>query len=306
MREAAAGLGLARTVVGGSAGGLVVRVGARDGDRDGRHGDEVATVLLHGAAGSWTTWAPLLAAAAARGCPLRDVVVPDLPGWGESPGAMSGLDALADRVAATLHALGYPRWRLIGHSLGGALALEIAARFPDDTLSATLVSPSGAAVQAVARHPVGAAPRLPAFAGMILAMRILAALGPLCAPLLHGMRRIGLLRVFAAPLFARAARVDPAVTDALADEIRPASFLAAVGAAREVDIEDWRRIRCPVHVVRGRRDVFVGRGDAAALRRVVPHACETVLATAGHFAHVEDPDAVLAVLSRPRTATSVV
>lgn len=285
-------------VVGGH--GLVAHVGAGEGD--------VATVLLHGAAGSWRTWVPLLAAAQARGEALRDIVAVDLPGWGESGGGFSDLGELADRIAATVHALGYPRWRVIGHSLGGALALELAARFPDDTLSVGLVSPSGAAVQAVARRPVAAAVRLPAFAGMIFAMRLLRALGPLAAPLLRALRRIGALRLLAAPLFA--GPVDRAVTDALADEIRPAAFLAAVEAAREVDPAAWRSIRCPVHVVGGRRDVFVGPGDLAVLRGVVPQAGATVLDGAGHFAHAERPAAVLAafsgVLPRPRRAPTPV
>ena len=41
----------------------------------------MATILLHGAAGSWTTWRPLIAALAAEaGGPVPDLVVPDLPG----------------------------------------------------------------------------------------------------------------------------------------------------------------------------------------------------------------------------------
>ncbi|MFJ6653897.1 alpha/beta fold hydrolase [Microbacterium sp. NPDC091313] len=293
----AAAAGLARVVVRGPAGRTVVRVGRRSG--------EVATVLLHGAAGTWTTWTPLLATAARRGAPLEDAVVPDLPGWGESTGASEHLDVLADRVAEAVRALGYERWRIIGHSLGGALALEIAARHPDETLSVGLVSPSGAAVQAVAQHPVRSAPRLPWFAGMILAMRLLRALGAFASPLLRALRRSGLLRRLARPLFAEPERVHRSVTDALADEIRPTAFLAAVAAARGLDPAVWRSIRCPVHAVRGAHDVFVGRGDLVALRAHVPQTGESVLARAGHFAHVEDPEAVLAALSgvipRPRT-----
>jgi pimeloyl-ACP methyl ester carboxylesterase len=291
---------LARVVVRDDAGPLVLRVGPRTSD--------TAIVLLHGAAGAWTTWTPLRAAAAARGAPIDDVVAPDLPGWGETPGPTPDLPAMADRITHALDALGYARWRLVGHSLGGALALEIAARHPDRTLSVGLISPSGAAVRAVARHPVLAAPRLPGFAGMIAAMRLLRVLGRAAPPLLHRLERAGILRVLAAPLFARPRRVHPSVTTALAAEIRPAAFLAAVDAARDVDPAAWRSIRCPVHTVRGARDVFVGADDLATLRAAVPQTAETVLARAGHFAHVEDPGGVLSALAgvipQPRGATA--
>src|SRR5690606_22704174 len=45
---------------------------------------DTATLLLHGAAGSWTTWLPLIRASQEAGSPLQNVVALDLPGWGES------------------------------------------------------------------------------------------------------------------------------------------------------------------------------------------------------------------------------
>ncbi|HSP74609.1 MAG TPA: hypothetical protein VLO31_00160, partial [Cryobacterium sp.] len=50
-----------------------------------RTGSDTATILLHGAAGSWTTWTPLLAAATSSGRAMTDLIIPDLPGWGDSP-----------------------------------------------------------------------------------------------------------------------------------------------------------------------------------------------------------------------------
>ncbi|BDZ47438.1 hypothetical protein [Naasia aerilata] len=67
-------LGLRRVVVDTAAGPVVARAAERTGGP--------ATILLHGAAGSWTTWTPLLAEAAGSGRALADVVLIDLPGWG--------------------------------------------------------------------------------------------------------------------------------------------------------------------------------------------------------------------------------
>lgn len=271
---------LRRLVVPTAVGPVVAHAGRRSAGA-------VATVLLHGAAGTWTTWIPLLTAADRLGIPVDDVVAIDLPGWGESPGPVPDPEDAAEAVAAVARALGYPRWRIVGHSLGGIVALDVAARFPAQTVAVGLVSPTGAAVRAVVRHPLTGAARLPAFAGMIAAMAILRSLGPLSRPFLRGLRRTGALRVFARPLFRHPDRIDRSISDALADEIRPESFLAAARAARTHDDTAWRRITAPVRAVRGRHDVFAGRHDARDARRRLLDYRERVLEDSGHFAHVE-------------------
>lgn len=283
------GYGLRRVVVPTAVGPIAVRAGRASGS-------PVATVLIHGAAGSWETWTPLLAASDDVGLPLSDIVAIDLPGWGESPGPVPAPADLALAVAATARALGYPRWRIVGHSLGGVVGLDVAARLPRETVAVGVVSPSGAGVRAVARRPVGGAGRLPGFAGMVAAMRVLNGLGPVTPPLLRLLRRTGALRALARPLFHDPAGVDRAVTDALADDIRPAAFLAAVRAARAHDDGLWRRVSCPVRAVRGARDVFVGAGDTRAWERLLRDHRETVLADSGHFAHVEQPEQTLRAL----------
>jgi pimeloyl-ACP methyl ester carboxylesterase len=167
------------------------------------------------------------------------------------------------------------------------IALDVAALFPAQTVAVGLVSPTGAAVRAVMRRPLTGWTALPAFGGMVGAMGILRGLGPLARPLLRSLRSIGALRVFARPLFRHPDRVDPEVSDALADEIRPSAFLSAAHAARAHDDAVWKRITAPVRAVRGRHDVFAGRQDARDARRRIPGYRETVLDDSGHFAHVE-------------------
>ncbi|MFJ6678796.1 alpha/beta fold hydrolase [Microbacterium sp. NPDC091382] len=288
----AGALGLRRVEVCTGLGAVVARASAAIGP--------VATVLLHGAAGSWTTWTPLLRAAVRSGDPLPDVVAVDLPGWGESPFPQAGIDVgeLSEAIHDVVMRLGYARWNVLGHSLGGALALDLAARFPDRTESVFLVSPSGPAVLDAVRRPLRGGFRLPGFAGMLLAMRVLRGLGDAASPLLRGLDRTGLLRLLSAPLFARPRRIDRSVVHALADEIRPGSFVAASRAAAAYDESAWRGIRCPVRSVRGARDVFVGRDDARGLSVLVADFAETVLPDAGHFAAVERPAEVLRLLRR--------
>ncbi|EZP25222.1 putative hydrolase or acyltransferase [Microbacterium oleivorans] len=256
---------------------------------------DAATILLHGAAGSWTTWTPFLRAVEP---PLRDVIVVDLPGWGESPFPEQGIDVarLSRAIREVALRLGYTRWTVVGHSLGGAIALDIAARFSQQTDAVVLVSPSGPAVLDAVRRPIRGGRRLPGFAGMLLAMRILAGLGSASAPLLRWLDRVGMLRPLSSPLFAHPALIDASVVSALAAEIRPRSFLAAARAAAVYDETTWRGIRCPVRSVRGARDVFVGPDDGARLASTIPDFRETVLDAAGHFAAIEQPAAVAALL----------
>lgn len=286
----AADLGLRRTVVPTTVGPVVVRATAP--------GPDTATVLLHGAAGSWTTWTPLLAAADRAGRPVTDVVALDLPGWGDSPAPSRPLE-VADAsaaVAEVLGALGRRRWTVLGHSLGGFVALDLAVREPRRTLAVGLVSASGAGIVDTARRPVRGGARLPWFAGMLLAMHALATLPGEGRALLRLLDRIGLLGPLSAPLFADRRSVHPSVVAALAEEVRPTAFTAAVRAAAGYDLGAWRTIRCPVRSVRGARDVFVGRRDAALLAASVPDLAATVLPGAGHFAAVEQPLAVLDAL----------
>ena len=285
----ATALGLRRLVVPTAVGTIVVHAGRASGS-------PVATVLLHGAAGSWRTWAPMIAASDDIRMPLSDIVAIDLPGWGESTGPVPDPGDLAVAVAAVARALGYPRWRVVGHSLGAVVALDVAARFPSATVGVGLVSPSGAGARTVARHPVRGILTLPGLAGMVAAMHVLRGLGPLSRPLLTLLARTGALRVLARPLFRHPSRVDRSETDALAAEIRPAAFLAAARTARTHDDAVWRRVACPVRSVRGRHDVFVAARDARAWARTILDFDEVALEDSGHFAHIEQPIPTLRAL----------
>jgi len=286
----AARFGLRADTVATALGPVVVR-------RSAERGSDEALLLLHGAAGSWSTWTPLLAAAARTDRPLADVVAPDLPGFGDSPGppdadALTG-PAVADALVTVLRHLGYRRWRVVGHSLGAAIALDLAAAEPDAAVGLVLASPPVHAAGEVARHPVLRASALPWYAGMLAVMRIGRAAPRFATGALRILRRTGLLRVIASPLFADARAVDRTVPDALAAEVRPAAFLAAAREAARTDDRGWTRIRCPVVAVSGDRDVFVAPVDRDALIGRVPHATWRVLERCGHFPHVERADAVL-------------
>jgi pimeloyl-ACP methyl ester carboxylesterase len=259
-----------------------------------RSGD-VATVLLHGAAGSWTTWTPLLRAASDADAPLRDVVAIDLPGWAGSPGPSIRSRLTLDSLAAVvwqivLDRLGYERLDITGHSLGGFIALHLAATRPECVVAVRLVSATTSAVLCGARHPIGTFRAVPGFAMLLGVFRMLRMLGSAESGTVRLVRRAGLLPLAVAPLFRHTRRVPRSVIDALADEVRPDSFVRAVQQVDGYPVESmWSAIRCAVWAIRGDSDIFVPRSDLTDLLRWIPEATLAEVADCGHFAHIERP-----------------
>jgi len=91
-------------------------------------GRKTPVLLLHGNSSHGDIFRHQVAAlrAAGHGC-----IAPDLPGHGRSAGpALSSIAALADWTAALIDAAGIKAARVIGHSMGSLVALEMAARHP--------------------------------------------------------------------------------------------------------------------------------------------------------------------------------
>jgi pimeloyl-ACP methyl ester carboxylesterase len=103
-------------------------------------GSGTPLVFLHGAGGLFPE-NPFLDALAKK----YHVLAPELPGYGES----SGDDLLEDMLDFTLHGwdvvaeLGVERPHLVGHSMGGMIAAEMAAVAPNDVRKLVLIAPAG-------------------------------------------------------------------------------------------------------------------------------------------------------------------
>src|SRR3954454_24506510 len=98
-------------------------------------------VLIHGITGSSATWEQVIE-------PLAEhytVVAPDLLGHGESakPRGDYSLGAYASGLRDLLSALGHDKGTIVGHSLGGGVAMQMAYQFPDRCERLVLVSSGG-------------------------------------------------------------------------------------------------------------------------------------------------------------------
>jgi pyruvate dehydrogenase E2 component (dihydrolipoamide acetyltransferase) len=132
-------------------------VGGRKISYAGAGQDGAVVLLIHGYGGDKNSWLFLQEPLAAR----HRVYALDLPGHGASAKDLAGADlagadlggadlggadlgdVLADAVAGVLDAVGAERAHLVGHSMGGAVALAVAARDLGRIASLTLIAPSG-------------------------------------------------------------------------------------------------------------------------------------------------------------------
>jgi pimeloyl-ACP methyl ester carboxylesterase len=257
-----------------------------------------ATIFLHGAAGSWTTWTPLLGSADALGVAIPNPVLLDLPGWGEgtltAEGEANALEAVCSLTRAAAESLGYTEWDLVGHSMGGFLAMHMGAIWPDTVLSVGTLSGTAWSVIDAIEHPIRRFWSLPGFVLLWWALRGLSHLGTAGSAAVRLVRAIGLLRVAASPLFRHPFLVSDSVIAALADEVRPRAFTIASRIAGGYSASSiWATIDCPVRAVVGDHDVFSRPSDLSLLAQALPESHRAIIAECGHFALIEQPIAVL-------------
>ena len=114
------------------------------------HGHDVAyrqagsgplLVMIHGIAGSSGTWVPVMPLLAEH----YTVIAPDLLGHGESakPRGDYSLGAYASGIRDLLGVLGHERATVVGHSLGGGVAMQFAYQFPQMAERLVLVCSGG-------------------------------------------------------------------------------------------------------------------------------------------------------------------
>lgn len=115
----------------------------RHPSRSGRRDSVPPVVLIPGLGGDRRTWAPVIHGMTE----FYDVVVVELPGFGDSTSLPSNVEpspeALADAVLQRLHADGIRRFHVVGHGLGGWVALELGDKAEGEVVSVTGLAPAG-------------------------------------------------------------------------------------------------------------------------------------------------------------------
>jgi len=212
-----------------------------------------------------------------------EVLAPALPGYEGGP-PLDGFKAIDDwtfHLADVLADAGHDRVEVLGVSLGGWLAVELALRHPQLVERLALVAPLGLHVPNAPVEPFFGAVAPRGFGGFGEARRLL----------------------FADPDGAPAQRALP---DDMARDQQLRWFTGLAGAARL----GWRaphfqsrllarhvhRVACPTTFVFGSVDRLVPHAHADSWQRALPHATVSTIDGAGHAVHAEEPLAVAGAL----------
>jgi pimeloyl-ACP methyl ester carboxylesterase len=248
-----------------------------------RSGTGPPLLLIHGIGSRWQMWEPVIPALTAH----HDVIAVDLPGFGASPmpppGTPPGVDSQVALVSEFLGQLGVDRPHVAGNSMGGLLALEMAAR--------------GLARSATALSPAGFASRAEMTYGRV-SLRLSVRLARRTARYADTVFATAAGRKLLLSLFvARPERLSAAEA---ADNTRALAaapwFDATLPALRAYEFSDDEEIEVRVTVAWGAKDRLLRPRQARRAARAIPRARVLLMPGCGHVPTWDDPDQVARVL----------
>ena len=224
-----------------------------------RAGKGVPLLYLHGTDGL-TEWPALLDTLAEH----FDVVVPDHPGFGASvmPAWVDDISDLAYLYLDAMAALNLSSAHLVGQSLGGWIALEMAVRSTARIRSVTLISSAGIHVKGVSKTDIF-----------------------MIDP--EEQARLA---------FADTKLGEAAAERAAADKYQDQAILNRIASARfgwqprffNPRLERWlHRVNVPTHIVWGDSDRIIPKDYGEAFHRMIPGSTLTIIPNAGHLPHME-------------------
>ena len=256
-----------------------------------QRGNGPTLVLVHGITSSAQTWGRVIGLLAEH----HTVIAPDLLGHGESakPRGDYSLGAYASGIRDLLVALGHERATVLGHSLGGGIALQFAYQFPERVERLVLVSSGGlgrdVSVMLRAATLPGAEYVLPLLSSsaarnvVSASVKVLKALG--IRPNPDG---VGIGQAFSSLGAVDARR---AFLHTARSIIEPSG--QRVSAADRLYLAAW----LPTLIVWGARDRMIPVKHAHTAAEAIPSSRLEVFPSAGHFPFNDDPERFAEVVS---------
>lgn len=241
-------------------------------------------VLVHGIGDNSRAWRPVMAELART----HTVVAPDLLGHGRSdkPRADYSVPAYANGLRDLLGVLGVDSATMIGHSLGGGVAMQFAYQFPSMVDRLVLVSTGGVTSEV---HALLRLASLPVAAEALALLRLPGVRG--------GLRLAGALLDRAGVHAAHDTPNLMRVLDGLPDPTARAAFLRTLRG-----VVDWRgqvvtmldrsylTQGMPVQLVWGEKDLLIPAAHARLAHAAMPGSRLEVFEGAGHFPFRDDPE----------------
>jgi pimeloyl-ACP methyl ester carboxylesterase len=241
-------------------------------------GDGPPVILIHGLSGCWQNWLENIPHLARR----HRVVALDLAGFGESelPQEEISIQGYGRFLDAFLGVIGIERAALVGNSMGGFIAAEVAISHPSRVDKLVLVSAAGlmrvgnarlTALERAARlfHPATAA---------VLARRD------------YLIRRPKLRRRILYGVVRYPERIEPELVYEVASGAGKPGFLDALAAISKYDFRDrLPDVSVPTLIVWGRNDMIVPVSGAYEYEQLIPNASRVIFEDTGHVPMLERP-----------------
>ncbi len=253
-------------------------------------GQGPAVVLIHGVAGRSAQWTAVIESLARS----RTVLAPDLLGHGDSakPRGDYSLGAHASGIRDLMVGLSIEQASIVGHSLGGGIAMQFAYQFPERCQRLVLVSSGGLGEQV---HPLLRAATLP---GSELVLPLLA--HPQALSSVASLTRVlGRLGLKAGPDLTEMARGYDSLRTAEARNAFIHTVRAVIDpSGQRISASDrlYLTSEMPSMIVWGKRDPIIPVAHAYAAHEGMPGSRLEVFESAGHFPQITEPSRFVRVL----------
>jgi pimeloyl-ACP methyl ester carboxylesterase len=247
-------------------------------------------VLIHGITSSSQTWSRVMPSLARH----FTVIAPDLAGHGGSdkPKGDYSLGAHASGVRDLLLALGHERASIVGHSLGGGIAMQFSYQFPERCERLVLVDSGGLG------REVNLLLRAATLPGSELVLPLLAATRLLDAGELAG-RLLGRVGLRARTDIEEIARGHATLSDAEARAAFVHTLRAVVEpGGQRIDASNrlYLAEQIPFLLLWGERDSIIPVAHGRATHEQVPGSRLEVFGDSGHFPQLDEPERFIDVL----------
>jgi pimeloyl-ACP methyl ester carboxylesterase len=248
-----------------------------------RAGTGPTVFLIHGITNSGLSWEPAMRLLARD----FDVIAPDLPGHGDSERQRGdhSLGGHACVMRDLLHVLEIERATVVGHSLGGGVAMQFSYQFPDMVERLALVGSGGLGREV---SPLIRSAALP-FAEQVLPLLT-------ARPLVDGVTAVaGLFGGIGLKPGADLAEISRGIAS-LGDTERRAAFVRTVRSVmsplgQRVTANDrlYLAAETPTLIVWGDRDPIIPVEHGLAAHALLPKSQLEIFDGAGHFPQLDDP-----------------
>ena len=226
-------------------------------------------ILLHGWLGSWALWRDTMEILSQE---FRTYSL-DFFGFGESLDRSSdfSVNNFVQLVNQFMDRLGIPKAPIVGHSMGGTVALAVALKYPQKTVKTIVIG------SPINGESLNFFLKLSGYKGIAHLVYSI--------PLVLDLFIMGLTR-FGSP---QGKSIHKMVKED-ASKVSADPFFESIGTLRKTDLrQELNEVKVPILGIYGKRDIIVHPGQSKILLQSAPHSQEAFFEKSGHFPMMDEP-----------------